>query len=175
MSLKRAAYLVANWILRLVLLVLPFNWLRVLLLRAAGMRIGPRTHIARGLRVDFPWRVSIGSNCWFSAGVYLDARGGTIRIGNTVDLSSETVVYTLTHSIYDEAFSPKKGDVVIADRVWIGTRAIVLPGTTVSEGCVVGALSVIRCTTDRFSLYVGNLATKLKTLPESRASAVQRP
>jgi acetyltransferase-like isoleucine patch superfamily enzyme len=174
MSLKRGVYLLAIAILHGLLAWLPFNFLRVFVLRAAGMEIGRGTHIARRLKLDFPWRIAIGSNCWVSAGVYLDGRGGSVRIGDSVDLSAEAAIYTLSHNIYDASFSPKGGDVVIQDRVWVGTRAVVLPGARLSEGCVIGALSLVRGETDRFGLYVGNPATRVKLLPETRASSVRR-
>ena len=137
------------------------------------MKIGKKTFIARGIKFDFPWRISIGENCYISHGVYLDGRGGVVRIGNSVDISAEALVFSLSHNIYDNAFSTKKGSVEIADRTWICTRAIVLPNSIVRTGSVIGAASVIGGITDPFGLYAGNPAQKIKCLPDSRASSVR--
>ena len=87
-------------------------------------------------------RSRIGENCVINRRCYLDGRAG-IEIGNNVGISPESYILSLTHSIQDPEFRTVKGPVSIQDYVWIGVRAIILPGVHLSEGCVVGAGAVV--------------------------------
>jgi len=51
--------------------------------------------------------------------------------------------------------------VVIGDRVWIGYRAIVLPGVTIGEGAVVGAGAVVTKDVEPYEIVAGNPARKI--------------
>src|SRR2546425_10813446 len=45
--------------------------------------------------------------------------------------------------------------IVIGDGVWIGTRAMLLPGVTVADGCVVAAGAVVAQDCEANGLYAG--------------------
>jgi maltose O-acetyltransferase len=49
----------------------------------------------------------------------------------------------------------------LKDYAWIGVRAIVLPGVTLHEGCVVGAGSVVTKDFERYSIVAGVPAKKI--------------
>ena len=53
------------------------------------------------------------------------------------------------------------GDVVIGDRVWIGYRAIILPGVSIGEGAVVGAGAVVTKNVEPYAIVAGNPARKI--------------
>ncbi len=59
--------------------------------------------------------------------------------------------------------------VVIGADVFIGARAIILKGTTLGEGCVVGAGAVVSGQFPPHSVIVGNPAQVVKTLDNNRA------
>lgn len=54
--------------------------------------------------------------------------------------------------------------VTIGNDVWIGGRAIVLPGVTVGDGSVVGAGSVVTKDVPPLSLVAGNPAVVMRKL-----------
>jgi virginiamycin A acetyltransferase len=57
----------------------------------------------------------------------------------------------------------KVGDIVIGNDVWFGMRVIVLPGTRVADGCVVGAGSVVTDSlTEPYGIYAGNPARLIR-------------
>ena len=57
--------------------------------------------------------------------------------------------------------------VIIEDDVWIGTRAIILPGTRIGKGSIIGAGSVVTKDVPQYSIVGGNPARILKTrLPQ---------
>jgi acetyltransferase-like isoleucine patch superfamily enzyme len=51
-----------------------------------------------------------------------------------------------------------KGDVVIGNDVWVGTRAVIMSGVTIGDGVVVGAYSVVAKDLEPYGIYVGNSA-----------------
>ena len=133
------------------------------------MKFGKGLILKRNIRLDFPWRLTIGDNCYISEGVYLDCRGGSILVKDTCDISMESIIFTLTHDIQSPYFSPKKGNVVINNRCWICARSVVLPGSELAEGCVLAANSVFSGQSEEFSLLVGVPAKLTKKLNINRA------
>jgi acetyltransferase-like isoleucine patch superfamily enzyme len=49
-----------------------------------------------------------------------------------------------------------KGDVTIGNDVWIGTHSLLLSGTTIGDGAVIGAGSVVRGRIPPYAIAVGN-------------------
>lgn len=156
-----------------LLVVLPTSFFRACLLRLCGARISNSTFIASKVRVEFPWRLCIGKNCYISRNVYFDCRGGDITIGSNSDISEGAKIYTLTHNIDSLDFSVKKRDVVIGSRVWVCAMAVVLPGSVLKDGIVLGACSVFNGNSSANSLYRGNPAILVKVLPKNRAINVR--
>jgi acetyltransferase-like isoleucine patch superfamily enzyme len=78
-----------------------------------------------------------------NAGCIIDNRGGIITIENFVDISPQVNLWTLQHDYNDLTFKTVGGDIIIQDFVWIGNRAIILPGVILGEGCVVAAGAVV--------------------------------
>jgi len=60
---------------------------------------------------------------------------------------------------------PSAGAIVISDDVWIGARAIILGGTTVGRGSIVGAGAVVRGAIPPRSVVAGNPAQVVATIP----------
>jgi putative colanic acid biosynthesis acetyltransferase WcaF len=156
-----------------LLAVFPLNISRLLILKIMRVKIGRNVTIERGLQVEFPWRLSIGDNCYIGKFVYLDCRGGFINIGSSSDISNGALIYTLSHDIQSTDFGTKRGNVVIGERNWICARAIVLPGTSMGIGNVLGANSVFSGVSKNFTLLIGNPAQPVKKLNPTRASHVR--
>lgn len=167
---KPKIYIIFMHIFHFVYKYLPTNTMRILWLKVFGVKIGENNYISRSVKFDFPWRLYIGDNNFISNCVYLDCRGGFIFIGNSCDISSHVSIYTLSHNIYSANFEIKKMDITIGNKVWVCVDAILLPGSGISEGSVVGANSVVSEQLKSFSLYQGNPAIFIKKLPLTRAS-----
>lgn len=174
LKLRRWGYVVTMGMVNSLLAVLPFNALRLLILKGAGVKVGRRVVLERRVRFDFPWRLTIGSNCYISKHVYLDCRGGRINIGEDSDISEGALIYTLSHDIQSPDFAPKRGDVLIGKRNWICARAIVLPGARLGIANVLSVSSVFSGASSDFSLLVGNPAQHVKHLDPARASRVRQ-
>lgn len=56
-----------------------------------------------------------------------------------------------------------KRPVLIERHCIIGAGSIILPGVSIKEGTAVGAMSLVRKSTEEWSIYLGNPAKKIKT------------
>jgi maltose O-acetyltransferase len=89
--------------------------------------------------------VRIGRNSRINRNCTLDARS-PLAIGDNVSISPEVMILAGTHDVNDPRFAPSEVGpwaVTIEDHVWIGSRAMIMPGVTVGRGAVVAAGAVV--------------------------------
>jgi len=122
---------------------LPSHRLRVLCYRhVLKVTIGRHTSIHRGCRLYLPPRVRIANNTIINRDVLLDGRMG-LYIGANVSISEGAAIFTLEHDLNSPDFANHGAAVHIEDFVFVGARAIILPGVTVGRGAVVAAGAVV--------------------------------
>lgn len=136
-----------------------------------GIKIGDGFQCARlcTLTAAFQGSISIGSRVYLNHNVTLDAAyGGDITIGDDVGIGMNSLIRASNHAyhdpatrIMDQGYVPNA--VVIGDDVWLGGGVIVLPGTTLSSGCVVAAGSVVGGSFPAYSVIAGNPARTIGT------------
>lgn len=137
----------------------PSHEIRRFFYRLAGVRIGKGSTIHTGARFYDPSGISIGRDTIIGEGAVLDGRA-RLSIGDHVALATEVMIYNSEHNINDQQFSPRLEDVTIGDYVFIGPRAIILPGVSIGEGAVVGAGAVVTKNVDPFTV-VGGVPAKV--------------
>lgn len=118
-----------------------FNW-RAILLRLFGAHIGSCCRIKPGLRVKFPWRLSVGDACWLAEDAWLDNLA-PIAIGDRVCISQGVYVCTGNHNFRSPSFDLRLGSITIGSDVWIAAQAVLAPGTEVGNGAVVALGAVV--------------------------------
>lgn len=131
-------------------------WLR----KVCGITIGKDSSIHMGCFVTGS-NIVIGNNTVINRGSYLDGRAG-VTIGNNVNISHQTLIQTLTHDPQNPTFVCLVKPVTIKDNVWVGARAIILPGVTIGEGAVIGAGAVVSKDVPPYTIAVGNPARVIK-------------
>lgn len=104
--------------------------------------------------------LSIGPRSVINRDCYLDGRGG-LSIGADVSISPGCSLITLTHDPHDPDFAVVPKPVSIGDHVWIGARAMILPGVEVGEGAVVGAGAVVTKPCAPYDIVAGNPARRI--------------
>lgn len=147
------------FILHSVSLHMPIWTLRKLSFRLAGVRIGKGTTIHMGAKFFRPSGVSVGDDTIIGDRAFLDGRDRLI-IGNHVDIASEVMIYNSEHDISAADFHAISEPVEIKDYVFIGPRAIILPGVTIGEGAIVAAGAVVTKDVEAFAL-VGGVPAKV--------------
>lgn len=98
--------------------------------------------------------INIGNNVVVNRSVYLDGRIG-ITLKNNISISPEVYIVSMEHDPNDPSFATRGGEVVIDNHVWIGARAIILPGIHIGEGAVVGAGAVVTHDVEPYHIVAG--------------------
>lgn len=121
---------------------IPSHTLRRIFYEIAGIKMGKGSVIHTKARFYEPYRIELGDDTIIGEGAVLDGRAKLI-IGNHVDIASEVMIYNSHHDIESENFDPVTAPVIIEDYVFIGPRAIILPGVTIGKGAIVAAAAVV--------------------------------
>lgn len=100
--------------------------------------------------------LSIGAYCSVAEDVHFFLGGEH----NYKTLSTFPFKNRVTENRIAEAIS--KGPITIGDDVWIGSRAMILSGTTIGQGAVIGAGSVVRGTIPPYAIYAGGRIIKYR-------------
>jgi acetyltransferase-like isoleucine patch superfamily enzyme len=154
-----------NYLLDIELLIvrvagfIPFYFIRYLIYLGAGTKIGGGSHLHMGTQFFDPSGVSIGRGTIIGQNAFLDGRDKLV-IGDHVDLASDVMIYNSEHDVHSDDFHAVKAPVVISDYVFIGPRAIVLPGVTIGKGAVVAAGAVVTKDVPEFAI-VGGVPAKI--------------
>jgi maltose O-acetyltransferase len=98
--------------------------------------------------------VQIGDHSIINRDVILDGRMG-LKIGSNVSISEGALLLTLEHDPNSLTFDNRGGAVTIGNRVFVGARAIILPGITLGEGAVVAAGAVVTHDVPPFTIVGG--------------------
>ncbi len=139
---------------------IPSHHLRRYFYRICGIRIGKGSTIHMGAKFYEPHRIKIGLDTIIGEGVVLDGRA-KVAIGNHVDISSEVMIYNSEHNINSDYFEAKEEPVIIEDYVFIGPRAIILPGVTIGKGAIVAAGAVVTKDVKEFTVVGGVPAVEI--------------
>ena len=137
-----------------LLCYLPSHSFRKLVLKLAGVSLGRKSYIHIGCRIYEPKNVSVGTGTINGDHATLDGRDKLV-IGDYVDIASEVMIYNSKHDLEDPDFKAIEAEVNIGDYVFIGPRAIILPGVRVGKGAVVAAGAVVTKDVADFSIVGG--------------------
>ena len=140
--------------------LVPSHHFRRFFYRLAGMKIGKGSTIHMGARFYDPRNIQIGNDSIIGEEAILDGRDKLI-IGDHVDIASEVMIYNSEHDVQSSDFHAKTAPVEISDYVFIGPRAIILPGVKLGRGAVVGAGAVVTKDVQEFSIVGGVPAQKI--------------
>ncbi len=110
--------------------------------RLAGIKIGKGSHFHMWTRFYQPKNISVGDDTIIGDQVFLDCRD-KLKIGSHVEIASQVLIYNSEHDLNSEGFDATYGQVEIEDYVFIGPRAIILPGVKIGKGAVVAAGAVV--------------------------------
>lgn len=98
--------------------------------------------------------INLGDNVIINRRCYLDGRIG-INFKNNISISPEVYILSLDHDPNDFKFATRGSIVTIEDDVWIGARALILPGVTIGKGAVIAAGSVVTKNVEPYKIVGG--------------------
>jgi len=105
--------------------------------------------------------ISIGDHVVLNRNCYLDGRIG-IDVGNNVSISPEVYIISMEHDPDSPGFDTIGNIVTIQDYVFIGARAIIMPGTTLGKGSYIGAGAIVTKDINPYRIAVGVPAREIR-------------
>ena len=136
------------------------NPFRATLCRFILKKCGKHIIVEHG--AHFGYDVEIGDYSSIGINARLDGAAGII-IGSHVMMGPDVVIVTANHK-HDDITRPmmvqgfERAPVIIEDDVWIGWRAIILPGVRIGRSSIISAGAVVAKDVPPFSVVVGNPA-----------------
>jgi acetyltransferase-like isoleucine patch superfamily enzyme len=149
-----------NYVLDFELMVLrwvshvPSHLFRKLFYKLAGMKIGKGSTLHMWANFFDPSGIVIGEDTIIGDHAFLDGRAPLI-VGNHVDIASSVMIYNSEHDLESDGFSAKVESVEIGDYVFVGPRAIILPGIKIGKGAVIAAGAVVTKDVADFAIVGG--------------------
>ena len=111
--------------------------------KAIGVNVGENCNISTKSFSSEPFLISIGDNCRIAKEVLLLTHGG---------------VWSL-RKVYPELKNfDYFGKINIGNNVYIGQRSIIMPGVTIEDNCIIGAMSIVTKSVPKNSVVAGNPA-----------------
>jgi maltose O-acetyltransferase len=158
--MKAAAVALCYYFYNAVITHVPVYSLRHMYLRGI-LRIG----LGRGSSIHMGCfvtgrRIVVGERSVVNRECYLDGRVG-LEIGNRVSVAPQSYLLSLTHDPQSPQFATVGAKTVVSDYVWVGVRAVVMPGVRLGKGCVVGAGAVVTQDVDEYCIVAGIPARKI--------------
>ncbi len=137
-----------------------FRW-HIFLLKIFGCKIHGRPYIAPTARIYAPWLLEIGDKS--SLGTRSEIYNlGPVKIGKYVTIAQYAYICNGTHDLSTRLMPLLVGDIVVCDNVFVGAKAVILPGLYLGEASVVGAGAVLTKDTIPYCIYAGNPAVYIK-------------
>lgn len=124
-----------------------FEKLRTSLYRPFFKELGKNVQLQDGITFKYPSDIIIKDNCKIGAYCFIVGLGG-LEIQKYSLIGSGTKIVTSTHNtdkidipIYYQGLSTKP--ILIEEDVWLGFNSIILGGSTIRKGSIIGASAVI--------------------------------
>jgi len=141
----------------------PFNKWRLLWLRLFGAKIFGKPFVHQSAHIQIPWNLTLHDHACLGAGAGAYAYSlGEIEIFEHATVAQQAYLCTGTHK-FDEPNRPlQTGKITIERSAFVGARAFIMPGVTISENAIVGACSVVTKDVEAHAAVAGNPAKQIK-------------
>ena len=113
------------------------------------------------VKIWAPWNLKLGTYVAIDDEVNLYCVD-KITIGTKVAISREAFICTASHDITQLSRPLITAPITIGDGVWIGARAIILPGVNIGEGAIIAAGSIVTKDVEPWTVVGGNPAKFIK-------------
>ena len=143
--------------------------------RKTSLYAPERMHLGHHVRIDdyclLSGGIAIGNHVHIASYCALFGAEGIV-MEDYSGIASRVLIYTvtddyvgegLTNPTVDEAFRMlHRGPVRLRRHVIVGAGTVILPSVTLSEGSAVGAMSLVTCDCEAWTLYAGIPAKRIK-------------
>lgn len=107
------------------------------------------------IRIRDNAKLSIGNNTGINSNVLITCRDN-IYIGNNVLIGPNTMIFDHDHDYKSRLWHNeyKNEKIIIEDDVWIGCGAIILKGSHLKKGCIIGAGAIVKGCVEEKEIYI---------------------
>lgn len=129
--------------------------------------VGPGVSIRGPLGIGNPANTFFGEDLSINPGFVCKGRG-KLTVGAHVHMGEHITIITDNHNFEKPEHLPYDsvrivGDVTIGDCVWIGDRALILPGVNIGEGAIIAAGAVVTKDVPPLTIVGGNPAKEIRS------------
>ena len=132
---------------------------RTRLLKLFGMKCGKRVRFRRNVSIDKPWNITSGDLAIFGDCAIVNA-SAPIRVGKRCVVSQYAMLMTKQGDCQLKGNTNIVRSIHIEDDSWVAADTLVLPGSHLEQGVVVGARSLVDGRLPSWSICTGEPATK---------------
>lgn len=136
--------------------------------------MGDAVEIVRGVAFSNPSLIHIGNHVYINVGTRFITHKKGVTIGNDVAIGPDCLFVTvnLDTTLTKERMTRRdkkiNAPIEVKDDVWIGARAVILPGVKIGRGSVVGAGSVVTKDVPEYAIVGGVPARVLKSRKQAK-------
>lgn len=142
------------YFIHFISLHIPSHLIRRMVFMINGVKMGKGSVVHMGCKFFYLKNIEIGEDSIIGNNAFLDGRA-KLSIGSHVDIASEVMIYNSQHDINDPKFGAIEEPVKIGDYVFIGPRAIILPGVSIGKGAVIAAGCIVTKDVPENAIYAG--------------------
>lgn len=129
--------------------------------------IGKNTSIQPSAHLAYSHNIFLGNNVIINRSAYVWAgEASKIVIGDFSALAPEAFVSSRSYGLKKGELiwtqPPIEKDVIIGKNVWVGTKAIILPGVHIGDGAIIAAGAIVTKNVEANSIVAGVPAKKIK-------------
>ncbi|HVW66391.1 MAG TPA: acyltransferase [Candidatus Peribacteraceae bacterium] len=111
--------------------------------------------------------LTIGDDFFIGAQCYVNGCAG-LTIGNRVTIAPGVMIFSdsgpNTSPLLQKTHPIVAKPIIIGDDVWIGARAMILPGVTIGNRCIIGAGSLVKNNVPDGTVVAGQPAKEISRL-----------
>ncbi|MBZ4033605.1 putative colanic acid biosynthesis acetyltransferase [Flavobacterium sp. 17A] len=150
------------WLLFCVWTPKPANAWRLFWLRLFGCKIYGKPFVHQRARIQIPWNLILHDRACLGDRTNAYTLG-IIEIFEGATVAQEVYLCSGTHAFENPSMNLITKKITIGKGVFIGVRAIVMPGVTIEENAIVGAGSLVTKNVEKNNVVAGNPAKFIKT------------
>ena len=136
------------------------------MLKIFGANLSGMPFIHSTARIQIPWNLTMKHRACL--GERANAYSlGKIKILEGATIAQEAYVCTGTHDFNDPSLQLITKPITVGKNSFIGARAMILPGVSIGDQAIVGAMSVVSRDVPDHQIVVGNPAKKIGERPTS--------
>ena len=141
------------------------NPLRLMILKVFGTTISGSPFVHSKAWIQIPWHLTMHHRaCLGERSVAYSL--GKIKILEGATVAQEAYLCTGTHDFNDPSLQLITKPITIGKNSFIGARAMILPGVSIGDQAIVGAMSVVSKDVPDHHIVAGNPAKILEKEPQ---------